>query len=74
MSDLMAGFVVALMYFLLVVVVGLAVNLFMGGCANDGKRDAWIECAVTSHGVCRMMDYENEQRCEYEYYKRCIGE
>jgi len=68
----MNGYILAGFWIALMVGIGMLVMLYTG-CAGDGKQEAWIKCAVTSHEVCRMMDRENEQRCEYEYYKRCIN-
>ena len=43
--------------------------LLSEGCANDGKREAWQDCAGIHHEECR-----GDLACEYEFYKECINE
>ena len=39
------------------------------GCANEGKRETWQDCAGVYHEVCA-----GDRECEYVLYKACINE
>ena len=68
MSDIQGGLVLVLAYFASILAIGVLVNL-MTGCANDGKLEAWQDCAGIHHEECR-----GDLACEYEFYKECINE
>ena len=61
-------------FFLSGMLTGMFFILLGVSCANDGKREAWQDCAGISHEVCRMGSSSYERDCEYEYYKKGINE
>ena len=70
----MRGRILAAVWIITMVGIGTCVNLTTG-CAGDGKRETWQDCAGVGHEICRMMpDSGLELDCEYEYYQRCINE
>lgn len=67
----MRGWILAAMWIITMVGIGLAVEL-MTGCAGEGKRERWQDCAGVSYEECR--DREDSLTCEYQFYKECINE
>lgn len=45
------------------------IGVLFNGCAGQGKREAWQDCAGIHHQVC-----QGDLTCEYEFYKECINE
>ena len=70
-GSIMRQFVIVFVWCLVMVGIGTCVNL-NAGCAGDGKRETWQDCAGVSHYWC--YDSDDTRACEYEYYKRCINE